>query len=282
MDSIKANVFTTAKYLPYFTDKSVKQFKSCMFEQLGCNNEAEFLHKVLTNIQHILTHESSTIIKNKAIQIAESQIVKNNSNNNNLTIYKYVEQQQNQSKDIFSRLHSNIIDEFGSYLTKKESIIFGYLNKYTFIETQKRSFLLARYNDKEEKLRINNSMIPHLHLNGIPFAYSIPTTMILEFMQRVQPFVSDQERQVMNSQWFKQLFLRLNNLTVFTSHLNFIPFDLLFYSDKNDDCKQFLQDFTVGARFFDDVEKCIAVYEQVNSTFKSFIITIETSKFYSI
>ena len=167
MESIRANVIATAKYLQYFNEGNVVQFKSCLLEQLGCNSEVEFLLKVLNNIQHILTHQSSTIIKHKAIEIAETQCINNNSNN--VSIYKYIQQQQ-QSKDIFSRLHSNIIDHFGSDLTKKESIIFGYLNKHTFIESQKRSFLLARC--KDEILTIDSLAIPRLHFYGIPFAYS--------------------------------------------------------------------------------------------------------------
>ena len=98
--SIRANVLATAKYLEHFSGDSVEQFKSCIFEQLGCNNEVEFLHKILTNIQHILTPESSTIIKNKALEIAETQTVTEFEDISKLSIYKYVQQQQ---KDIFSR-----------------------------------------------------------------------------------------------------------------------------------------------------------------------------------
>ena len=50
------------------------RFKSCIFEQLDCTSEVEFLFKVLTNLQHILTPQSS-MIKNKAIEIAESQYI---------------------------------------------------------------------------------------------------------------------------------------------------------------------------------------------------------------
>ena len=148
--SIRANILTTTRYLPFFTTDSLNKFKSCLLEQFGCKNEADFLQKALNCMHSLLTHESSETIKNTSIEIAESQCI--NTNNNNVTVYKYVQQQQLQSTDIFSRLHSNIIDHFGSFLTKQESIIFGYLNRHTFIESQKKCFLLQRC--KDERLTI--------------------------------------------------------------------------------------------------------------------------------
>ena len=92
-----------------------------------------------------------------------------------MTVYKYVQQEQENKKDIFSRLHSNIIDHLNGFLTKPESIIFGYLNKQTYIESQKKSFLLARI--KTDRLAISN--FKHFCNNGVPFAYSLPTQLYL-------------------------------------------------------------------------------------------------------
>ena len=63
---------------------------------------------------------------------------------NDASIYKNI---RSNYKDDFSNLHSDIIDHFGTFLTKKESIQFGYLNRQLYIETQKNSFLLKRQND---------------------------------------------------------------------------------------------------------------------------------------
>ena len=51
---------------------------------------------------------------------------------------------------IFCGFHNNIIDDFGSYLTTKESITFWYLNRHAFIELQKQYVFIQ----KERILRI--------------------------------------------------------------------------------------------------------------------------------
>ena len=77
-------------------------------------------------MQRLLSDESSTIIKNKAIQLADSQLMitnESNPSNISLSVGKYIEQQYT---DRLSRLHSNIIDYFAAFLTKQESIEWGF------------------------------------------------------------------------------------------------------------------------------------------------------------
>ena len=94
-----------------------------------------------------LSNKSTIIIKNKAMEIADSQTIINNENKSSrTTIYKYV---QEKYKDSFCDLNSDIIDYIGSFLTKHESIEFGYLNKQLYIETQKLSYLLQRCKDEK-------------------------------------------------------------------------------------------------------------------------------------
>ena len=69
------------------------------------------------------------------------QCIMRNNNNGCITVCKHIEQQYN---DPLSQLNSDIIDYFGTFLTKQESIEFGYLNKQLYIETQKQSYLLKR------------------------------------------------------------------------------------------------------------------------------------------
>ena len=51
-------------------------------------------------------------------------------NKNSITMYKYMQQQYN---DPLSQLHSDIIDYFGTFLSKQESIELGYLNRQLYI-----------------------------------------------------------------------------------------------------------------------------------------------------
>ena len=70
----------------------------------------------------------------------QTQIPKNTKNT--CSVLKCIEDGYN---DSVSNLNGYIIDLIGSFLTKKESILFGYLNKQLYTETQKLSYLLQRW-----------------------------------------------------------------------------------------------------------------------------------------
>ena len=161
-----ANILITTRLLPYFSDDNVAAMKSCIFGELKCQNEKEFLCKVLIMINSSLSNKSTAILKDKALEIADlqplslsatSNIDKHNCNDNQsqtalvlsktqttYTVYKFIENKQNNSS---FNLNSYHIDLIGSFLTKQESISLGYLNKQLYIETQKLSYLLQRCKD---------------------------------------------------------------------------------------------------------------------------------------
>ena len=62
-----------------------------------------------------------------------------------MTAYKFIQKQYDNG---LCQLPSDIIDYFGTFLTKTQSIEVGYLNKHLFIETQKQSYLLKRCKDQ--------------------------------------------------------------------------------------------------------------------------------------
>ena len=155
-----SNVLSTTRLLPYFSNDNVDEVKLCLYQELGCENESQFVCKILNSIYKTMTNQSIANIKNKVMEIADQQQIQfqhkssnntitnaninNGDSTSNMTIYKYI---QSKYTDPLSRLHSDIIDYFGTFLTKKESIEFGYLNKQLFIETQKHSYLLKRCKD---------------------------------------------------------------------------------------------------------------------------------------
>ena len=172
MERSKAsNILITTRLLSHFDAESVTSMKCCIFEQLGCINESQFLCKVLNCMRRLLSDESSTIIRNKAIKLADSQLMitnESNRNNSNLSVGKYIEQQYT---DRLSTLHSNIIDYFATFLTKQESIALGHLNKQLYIETQKRSYQIKR--DDNEYFYLDSDKISRLnHTQSNPYAYS--------------------------------------------------------------------------------------------------------------
>ena len=196
MDRSKlSNIIATTRLLPFFSTQHVSQIKSCIFEQLGCQNESQFLCKVLQSLYKNMSVESTSIIKNTTFTIADSQVMpqsmtqtRNNNinigdtkkaictNNNRITIYKHIQQQYT---DPLSKLHSDIIDYFGSFLSKRQSIEFGYLNKQLFIETQKHSYLLKRC--KDPPLIINDRRARNLIMTrAIPFSYYFPNSLELD------------------------------------------------------------------------------------------------------
>ena len=150
-----SNVVATIRLLEHFPDEELNALKQILIQQLGCADERQFLCKVLSLIYKSLSEESITILKNKAMKIAENTLICDsftsncNNNNNNredkrLSIYTLM---QKQSKDNLSQLPSDTIDHLGSYLSKKQSIEFGYLNRQLYIESQKYSYLLKRHHN---------------------------------------------------------------------------------------------------------------------------------------
>ena len=145
-----SNIIATSRLLPHFSTENISVIKSCILEQLGCENESQFLCKVLQSLYPKMPLESTTIIKDKATQIADQQpMILSNSKqpptatsknvaNSDKTVFKHIQQRYT---DPLSRLHSDIIDYLGTFLNKKQSIEIGYLNKQLYIETQKYSYL---------------------------------------------------------------------------------------------------------------------------------------------
>ena len=185
-----SNIISATRLLPHFSSQNINLMKSCIFEQLGCENESQFICKSLQSLYKQMSHESTSIIKNKAMEISDSQLIvdhddmynkKNNCNSNNvpgtiasnhrITVHKYVQQQYS---DRLSKLNSDLINNLGSFLSKQKSIEFGYLNK------QKQSYLLKRCKDK---LMLDDNRINNLFWSqSIPYNYYLPNILHLGFI----------------------------------------------------------------------------------------------------
>ena len=226
-----SNIISTTRLLPHFSDVNINAIKSCIFEQLDITTESQFVAIALTSIYKTLPPESVAIIKNKAIEIADVQQIKSVTcrtlsfakQNSNVTVCKYVEKQYD---DRLSRLNSDIIDYFGTFLTKQESIEFGYLNKQLFIETQKQSYLLKRR--KDSQFLLSDDKINKLYIGKTDaFNYTFPRHIWLS-IRRVNKYITQ------NLAHFANFFKRLSILQCYgLVALSCVPFEVLFNKNSN-------------------------------------------------
>ena len=247
MDRSKlSHIISTTRLLPHFSPTNVDAMKSCLFDQLEIKTESQFLCIVLNSLYKTLSVESLSIIRSKALQIAENQLMEHDSrttsavttrrsNSNakaksidsqqhksNMTVYKYIQKQHHSG---LCRLHSDIIDYFGTFLTKKQSIEFGYLNKQLFIETQKQSYLLKRCKDEMFKFNFTKWSKISIGKNDA-FNYTFPRSLALAFQ-------SNHSNMVSKMAFFANFFRRLSILHCSFSSLYFVPLKYIFIKHRN-------------------------------------------------
>ena len=265
-----ANILITTRLLPYFNDDNVAAMKSCIFSELKCQNEKEFLCKVLIMINSSLSNKSTAILKDKALEIADSQqlplatfnIDKYNDNQSDdetrasihqkqktvCTVLKYTEDRYN---DSLSNLNSYIIDLIGSFLTKQESISLGYLNKELYIETQKLSYLLQRCKDTNMKkpFLLDNYRLPSLLWSGSSaYNYNFPLHLSLT---NYHDELTYSWNKMFKKDWFNRFFLRLDYLRCATVKLiPHIPINVLFNSKCNfydsNESREYIEELSIS------------------------------------
>ena len=235
-----SNIIAVTRVLQHFTPQSIELIKPCIFKELKCQNESDFICKALYLMYKSLSFESTTIIKNAAIQLADSpvQVMRNNTVSDNketdticmtadrsLTINKYIEEKYN---DPFSKSGSDIIDYIGTFLKRQDSIVLGHSNKQLFIETQKDSYLLK--NDDELDLNDKKMMkMIETHSDGYPFCFCSNLHMTLKN--------NNYRHEVRNIACYNNFFDRLKVLSCNVISLSYVPIELLFNiggDNKND------------------------------------------------
>ena len=255
------NVIATTRLLPYFTSENVAVMRSCIVKQLGFNNESQFLCDILQTRYKSLSNKSSAIIKNKAVELASLQTISLQlqpintetrfnynykhchvesqsmslikSTQSMTTVCKYID---SKNSDILSKINTDIIDYIGAFLTKQESIQFGYLNKQLYIETQKLSYLLKRCND--DQFNLNGRRVHKLLISkNSGYNYTIPTKLSLfkQFAPMGEGCKDRKDRRTLSQkEFFANFFLRLNELTCESlPSLGYIPIDLVFNKNIN-------------------------------------------------
>lgn len=161
------------------------------------------------------------------------------------------------TSNLFSRLSSPTINIVGAFLTKIESIHLGYLNKQIYIETQKKSYLLNRTNDKPFVL--TDELINRFYWKSTnPFNYSMPNQLTIDAPKYSYIDTHDDDddhsgsdisekksiaklkfsrKRFFSSKWFERMFNRLTNFTCYAMDcLPFIPISLLISTETKHNC----------------------------------------------
>ena len=229
--SPEANIVDIRRFIQHFDDSNITLFKQCLFNETGCENEKEWLCYIVRFLSQSMTPQSIATLRNKSIEIAQTQRIKYNANPENtqkvivtsskdssISLYKWIQRQYN---DKLSRLPSDIIDHIGLYLSKTESISIGYLNKQLYIETQKQSYLSKQWNDKALILN-DKTMSRFLWKESNPFSYSMPTQLHVAM-------VESSLTKIFSSHWFTKMFSRLNGFRCCTFEcLPCVPLNVFF------------------------------------------------------
>ena len=258
-----ACIFSITRLLQHFNDVNVKKFRQLLIKASECSNEAQLLCNILPSLSESMTNESLTILKNETMALAEQQ-----SSKYDKTISLYKEMQQ-KYKDRLSNLHSDIIDYFGTFLCKKQSIELGYLNKQLYIETQKQSYLLKRLNINDPPVVLDDIRLDKLfHKQTNLFSYTLATQLHLNIKN------SRQQQRLQHSSWYKNnAFFVLNSFTCqynVDQCLATIPIKQFFCQNRNRN----LNHFTRQAR-----SKQIKKFECIGKTWNQKAITTFCNNF---
>ena len=254
--SPRANIFEITRLLEHFNDRNANLFKKCLFKQLHCTKESQWLCKaIIHSAPSLFNNKSLTTLRDKAISIAELQAhsksikkhkhkqkrkekEKETEKGKHYSLYKWLQEKYG---DCFCQLPSDIIDHLGTFLNKNESIQFGWLNKQLYIETQKQSYLTKRMNDNA--LKLSSKMVDRFSWKQTnPFSYCLPRQLIVKNWVASNQIDESSSLNPWNflfeSQWFETMFTQLNKFecNVFKC-LQYIPIKLLFNVKQNQNHK---------------------------------------------
>ena len=284
MDRSKlSHIISTTRLLPHFSAANINTIKLCLFDQLGIETESQFLCIALNSLYKSLSQESVAIIRTKAIEIAENQSIGHQNQNRTLvsnttdvsnaratqqqpgdmTVYKYIQQQYN---DRLSKLHSDIIDYFGTFLNKQQSIEFGYLNKQLYIETQKQSYLIKRC--KDPTLLINHQNLDKLFFcKSDGFNYTFPRYLELAVFGR--------DDKMTKMPFFDNMFRRLSVLKCYNLEtLSYVPLKHVFMKNRNyypnNESYNFIDQLNVSASLLDRDLRTIGPIKTVDRICQNF------------
>ena len=132
-----------------------------------------------------------------------------------------------------SRMPSNVIEYLGRFLSRQESIAFGYVNQQLFIETNTKSFILSRRSQNDATFILDDQIL-HLidHQKPDTLLHYYPINLHLTHLsQAVIKSVLDNDDPYGTpyTNFFNNLFYSVNSIIIDSAAiLPYIPIHLLF------------------------------------------------------
>ena len=163
------DVLTKLKPEATIVENNIEKDKQIIFEQFNIQSQCQFISKFLQLMESKLDKAVIELLYNEANSISiESQ-------------YPVVK-----PKNKLCSLSSNMIQYIAMYLTKTESISFGYINRQLYIETQNISYVINRRsnndcNKNEEILILDPSKLQKLSKMENPSGFGYCFPLWLEF-----------------------------------------------------------------------------------------------------
>ena len=102
-----SDVIATTRLIKELNETNVKVLKSCLFSELECKNDKQFLCKILPLIYKSISPQSIINLKNKSISLAENQ-----------SSYQYTNSNQTNSSN--PQIQQQIINKNSGAITNKQ------------------------------------------------------------------------------------------------------------------------------------------------------------------
>lgn len=157
LSSIAASI-SISQILTHFNNEDVTKFKQALFQELGIDNDADFICKFLVYATKFIDASTLSKLNNEAQQISHSSQYPISKSNN---------------MDQLSKLATDMRDVMviiGSFLEQFECVGLGYVNRLLYIATQSKSFIInrrSRFDDWDITSDLSTNGTEHIDCNKI-------------------------------------------------------------------------------------------------------------------
>ena len=237
--SSHATIISLTSVLHEFNDNDIAVFKNFLFQQLNIENDVQFICAFLQTVFKPLNSSILDVLHQKANQMfTESQY------------------QPFQPKNHFESIPSGVIQNIATYLSKKQSVELGYINRYLYNESQNSSYIIAcsqhnqLYYDKMYKdqrfsdyyfesklpseLVMKTNKLHQMALAGsVGCSFSYPQVLCADTMidEKILNIISqnDQKKRIFNNIFSKLKCFNVSDCSI----LGLVPVHLLFNKQNN-------------------------------------------------
>ena len=172
--SVRGVIVTINNLVADLTKEDVFQFEKILQEKLNKNNRRELLQLLLFLSENLLAIDDINDIYNQVVSIWNNR--KSFRRNKLPSISKDSKPSNNDmyNNNYLCKLSSNTVNAMSKYLSKQQSITLGYCNRFSYSQTQKKTYILNRCNDPPFRLSSLEFNISILSVLSIDDHWTIP------------------------------------------------------------------------------------------------------------